>query len=241
MGNELNDEDLLLLNALVDGELAPAQRAVIAARLAVDRDLARAHATLARLKAAIGETAGDIAADISSISLPPKKPALLPRIGITAAGIVAILTLSFFLKVELPFKQEPVTSLAEGPTAITLAALPAGTSVLRLDTAGLKLIGLAIDPGKVPLFIATYRGPHGCRLDLRAWPVGAATPPLSGTDRYSWIAGDLVYELVAHGMPKTRFAIIAGAAELQTRAGSDHDRIDRRLREASIGAPPCVG
>ena len=63
-----------------------------------------------------------------------------------------------------------------------------------------------------------------------------SAPALSGTDRYSWTTGDLVYELVAHGMPKSRFAIIAGAAEQQTRAGSDHDRIDRRLREAAINA-----
>jgi hypothetical protein len=64
---------------------------------------------------------------------------------------------------------------------------------------------------------------------------------LSGTDRHTWTSGDLVYELVAHGMPKSRFAIIAGAAELQTRAGSDHDRVDRRLREANIAPPPCLG
>ena len=57
MGTELNNKDLLLLNALVDGELAPQDRAAIAARLAVDRDLARAYATLARLKASIGELA----------------------------------------------------------------------------------------------------------------------------------------------------------------------------------------
>jgi len=105
----------------------------------------------------------------------------------------------------------------------------------------LKLIGLAIDPGKVPLIAASYRGPHGCRLDLRAWPVGAAAPVAMGTSRRSWAVGDLVYELVAHGMPQWRFAIIAEAAEQQTRLGSDPERVDRRLREANIGAPPCLG
>ena len=129
----------------------------------------------------------------------------------------------------------------KGPTAITLASLPSGTTIPRLDTAGLKLIGVAIDPEKIPVFVASYRGPHGCRLDLRAWPVGASAPASTGTSRHSWKAGDLVYELVAHGMPQWRFAIIAGAAEQQTRLGSDHDQIDRRLREANIGAPPCVG
>jgi anti-sigma factor RsiW len=51
--------DLEKLNALVDGELGPAERAAIAARLAADRDLASAYATLARLKAATAETTED--------------------------------------------------------------------------------------------------------------------------------------------------------------------------------------
>ncbi len=42
-------------------------------------------------------------------------------------------------------------------------------------------------------------------------------------------------------MPAWRFAIIAEAAEQQTRIGSDPEPIDRRLRQANIGAPPCLG
>jgi hypothetical protein len=241
MDSGLTNDDLTLLNALVDGELQPAQRARLAARLAVERDLAWAYATLARLKATIGETAAGDAADAPVFSLPPVKKTVWPRVGVGAMGLAAMLALGLFIKAELPFESEQAATPAEGPTAITLASLPAGTTLPRLDTAGLKLIGLAIEPGKVPLFTATYRGPHGCRLDLRAWPAGAVAPALSGTDRYSWTIGDLIYELVAHGMPKSRFAIIAGAAEQQTRAGSDHDRIDRRLREANTAPPPCVG
>lgn len=243
MDSNLNNEDLLLLNALVDGELEPTQRAALAARLAVERDLARAYATLARLKATIGDAAGNTISDSPAFTLRPAKRTVWPRLGMAIAGlaaasIAAILAFGLFIKSEPPFEREQA---AEGPTAITLASLPAGTTVPRLDTAGLKLVGLAIEPGKVPLFIATYRGPHGCRLDLRAWPADAIAPAISGTDRYRWTTGDLAYELVAHGMPRSRFAIIAGAAEQQTRAGSDHDRIDRRLREANTAPPPCIG
>ena len=237
MDTEPKHEDLLLLNALVDGELAPSERAALAARLSVDRDLSRAYATLARLKATIGETI----AEAPAISMPPKKRAVWPLAAVAAAGLAALLALGLFVSGEPSLQSEPAAASAEGPTAIALASLPAGTNVPRLDTAGLKLIGLAIEPGQVPLFTASYRGPHGCRLDLRAWPEGAVAPAISGSDRYSWITGGLTYELVAHGMPKWRFAIIAGAAEQQTRAGSDHDRIDRRLREANTGAPPCIG
>jgi hypothetical protein len=238
MDTEAQQKDLLLLNALVDSELAPAERAAVAGRLAVDRDLARAYATLARLKAAIGETASEVPA----IELTRRKPARWPRLAAAAACLAAAIAIGVFVAFHWPVESEQAFDSAEGPTAITLASLPAGTTVPRLDTAGLKLVGLAIDPGKVPLFTATFRGPHGCRLDLRAWPANAAAPAaLGGTLHYRWTTGDLVYELVAHGMPDWRFSIIAGAAEDQTRAGSDHNRIDRRLREAHRGAPPCVG
>ena len=43
------------LNALIDGELPPAEHAALADRIAAGRDLAHAHATLARLKACIVE------------------------------------------------------------------------------------------------------------------------------------------------------------------------------------------
>lgn len=240
MDSEPKNDDLLLLNALVDGELAPADCAALAARLSSDRDLARAYAALAQLKASVSESATTLPANMPAFSLSPKKPSVWPRIIAAATAIAALLALAILVLPDLPFDSDPAAP-AEGPTAITLASLPSGTSVPRLDTAGLKLIGLAIEPGKIPLFTATYRGPHGCRLDLRAWPAGAMAPTLSGTDRHRWTSGDLVYELVAHGMPKSRFAIIASAAELQTRAGSDQDRIDRRLREAYSGARPCLG
>ena len=237
MDTEPKNRDLLLLNALVDGELAPQERAAIAARLAVERDLARAYATLAKLKASIGQIVGESPA----ISLPPAKRRSRLLVASAAACIAAAISIGLLVKSELLFNHDAGGTSVEGPTSITFASLPAGTTIPRLETAGLKLISLAIDPGKVPLFTATYRGPHGCRLDLRAWPIGADAPALAGTSRRSWTAGDLAYELVAHGMPAWRFAIIAEAAEQQTQVGSDPKRIERRLREANMGAPPCVG
>lgn len=237
MDNSPNDGDLLRLNALVDGELAPPERAEIAARLAVDRDLARAYAVLAQLKATIA-----VAADtVPAMSLPFARRPIRWWLIAAAACIAFALAAGLLAGQWLVSGTGPGTASAEGPTAITLASLPVGTNIPRLDTAGLKLVGLAIDPGKVPLITASYRGPHGCRLDLRVWPAGAETPTLTGTSRRTWADGGLIYELVAHGMPPWRFAIIAEAAEQQTRSGSDHDRIDRRLRQANIGAPPCVG
>jgi anti-sigma factor RsiW len=237
MDTDANNRDLLLLNALVDGELGPQDRAALAARLAVERDLARAYATLARLKATIGESASDAPAFV----LPPAKRPARGRMIACAAAIVAFFGVGLVIAWDLRPAQDQAAAVAE-PTAITLASLPAGATLPRLDTAGLKLIGLAIDAGTGPVLAASYRGPHGCRLELRAWASGAEAPPASaGAQSRRWQAGGLTYELMAHGMPDWRFAIIASAAEDQTRTGSDHDRIDRRLREASIGAPPCLG
>ena len=237
MDSELKNKDHLLLNALVDGELAPQERAEIAARLAVDRDFARAHATLARLKASIGE----IADEVPTISLTPPRRPVRRLVAAAAACIAVVIAIGFLARSDWPLDYDTTAGRLEGPTAITLASLPAGATIPRLDRAGLKLVSLAIDPEKIPVFTATYRGPHGCRLDLRAWPIGSEAAALAGTSRHNWTAGNFVYELVAHGMPTWRFAIIAEAAEQQTRAGSDPKGIDRRLREANIGAPPCVG
>ncbi|MCW5693578.1 MAG: hypothetical protein KIT48_14555 [Pseudolabrys sp.] len=236
--DQQQQQDLEKLNALVDGELPPDERAALAGRLANERDLARAYATLARLKATIGEVA-DAPIDAPVFDLPRRRPARLVRELAIGAGLAAMVAAGIL--VALPRTPEPEAPLGEGPTAITLASLPAGTTVPRLETAGLKLTGLVIDPGKVPLVSATYRGPHGCRLELRAWPIDVAAPETANAERHRWVAGNLVYELIAHGMPATRFALIAGAAEGQTAANADHDRIGRQLRQASHGAPPCAG
>jgi hypothetical protein len=228
------------LNALVDGELAPAERAELAARLAIDRDLASAHATLAQLKAAVAETVE--ACPTITIARPPHQPAWRRYAPAIAACLVLAAAAGLFAVTGRMFDDDSAQSAtAEGPTAITLASLPAGTTVPRLDTAGLKLIELAFHPGSVPLFTASYRGPHGCRLDLRAWPVGARAMQAEGSSLRQWVAGGLVYELAAHGMPAWRFEIIADGAEQQTRVGADPARVDRRLREADRGAPPCLG
>lgn len=235
---ERDQHDLEKLNALVDGELPPDERAALAGRLANERDLARTYATLARLKATVGEAA-DSPSDGPAFEVTPRAKPQPMRWVAAGIGLAAALGLGVFVAMPRPADTE--SPLTEGPTAITLASLPAGTTVPRLDTAGLKLTGLVIDPGQVPLVSATYRGPHGCRLELRAWPVDSTQPKPVSAEHHRWVAGNLVYELSAHGMPSTRFALIAGAAEGQTAANADHQRIAQRLREAGHGAPPCSG
>jgi anti-sigma factor RsiW len=227
------------LSALVDGELPPAEGAALAARLAADRKLGSAYATLAQLKATVAETAGDCPP--LTLARPPW-PGLRRRAAALAACLLVAAGLGTVAWRGSAWIEDRIApSAAEGPTAITLASLPAGTTIPRLDSAGLKLVGLAFNPDGMPLFSASYRGPHGCRLDLRAWRAGADAPPVSGSSLRHWVVGGLVYELAAHGMPDWRFRIVAEGAEEQTRVGADPDRVERRLREANRGAPPCVG
>jgi anti-sigma factor RsiW len=225
--------DIERLNAFVDGELAPAERALLAERLATDRDFARAHAILARLKACVSEIAGDEPAQARSRQraswggrLPAASLAGLTVTGLAVAGLAAI-----WIAAPAP----PPGPGAPRHAAITLAALPADPVVPHLDRAGLTLVGVVVEnPG--PVVVATYRGPRGCRLDLHAAAAGHAFPDPGGTRRHGWTAGALVYQLVAFGMPEERFRIVAETAERATRGAPD----EGPLREARLSRP-CIG
>jgi anti-sigma factor RsiW len=232
MGTEATDSDLPRLNALVDGELDPADRAVLASRIAADRDLARAHATLARLKATVGDLAE---------AAPAASPVVVRRrLAIPAAGAAAALALLAIFAVLAPNAWDEDGVAAPEHTVITLAALPAGLVVPDLGNAGLKLAGLAMETrGGLPAVLATYNGPRGCRLELRVRADDGTTVPAIAADRRVWAVNDLVYEFVSFGMPAERFAVISSAAERATRRG-EAPGDGRVLREASTGWRPCL-
>jgi anti-sigma factor RsiW len=232
--------EIARLNAFVDGELTPAERAAVAAQIRAQPNFARAHATLARLKACIAESAD--ATPSVAIARPPRRSQSM-ALGIGVAGLAAVAfgLVGLLIAVQFRAERKPVP-LAGQEAVVTLAALPANPVLPHLDAAGLVLEDVAVEgAGNVRLLLASYRGPHGCRLDLRVSPAGSAAPVGAGSGRHSWEVGALAYELVAHGMPGWRFAIIAAAAEQETRAGRAPDAARRRLREARASAPPCTG
>jgi len=231
-------DDLQRLNALVDGELPPGEHAALAARIAAGRDLAHAHATLARLKACIVDGVDDAPAP----HLPRPWAAAWKRSAGFIAAAAAAAVLIFAISVE--YGQRPSVSYHPSlpDAAIVLAALPAAPVIPDLTVAGLMLVGTEVETvAGTSLLVAAYRGPRGCRLELRVYPAAASVPPTSGTLRRAWTVGELGYELVAFGMPAARFAAVAGAAEAAARAGRLPDHAGGRLREASRAAPPCVG
>jgi hypothetical protein len=232
--------EITRLNAFVDGELTPGERAAVAAQIRAQPSFARAHATLARLKACIAESAD--ATPPVLIAWPPRRSQSVAfRIGVAGTAVVACGLVG--LLIVLQFRAERgLVPLAGREAAVTLAALPANPVIPQLDAAGLVLEDVKVErAGDVHLLLASYRGPHGCRLDLRVSPAGSAVPTRAGSSRHSWEVGALAYDLVAHGMPGWRFAIIADAAEQETRAGYSPDASRRRLREARASAPPCTG
>ncbi len=239
MDKLVSDEELERISALVDGELGPAERAALATRIAADRDLARAHATLARVKAAVDESAD--AAEAPAFVLPRS----LATRRIFGWGIAAALAAVAFLALawQGPLRPQPTYFTPnEGPVAITLAALPSATAIPVLDDAGLKLMGLSVESlPAASVLVANYQGPHGCRLELRAFSADAPMPSAGGTSRRQWTVERIGYQLVAHGMPEWRFAIVADAAEQQTRHNGIPGSVERRLREARAAAPPCAG
>ena len=228
-------DDILRLNALVDGELAPGERAAVAARLASDRDYARAYATLARLKATVVESADTIAP--IEIVVPARKPTRL-ALGVAMAAVVGGLIV---LAAATSFLQERQTASDIASEAIILAALPEAPVVPDLGRAGLRLERARIEAmGDARILVAVFLGPRGCRLELRVQRADAVSVVAQGTERRAWIVGGLAYELTAFGMPSARFAALADAAEMAAK-GPLPDLGNRRLREARVASGPCVG
>ena len=225
------------LNAFLDGELAPADCAAVAGRLAVDRDYAAACATLARLKACVEDTA----VEAPTVPLPPPRSHLRrPSVAFAVILVVAAaLPVGILLHAYTPAKTMLANVVVPAPILAKLAIRP---TLPRLDDAGLTLTEMAIEAvSPTPVLTVGYRGPHGCRIDLRVWMRGYDLSAAPGSQHRRWNVDDLSYEIVAHGMPAWRFAIVADAAERQTRHGTVPPTMEERLREARATAPPCAG
>lgn len=228
--------DLEALNAFVDGELSPDEHARIAARIAVEPALARAHATLAQLRAGIADFAATVEPPVVPVQRRTRWPAAA-----AAAAIAALLAGVALVYVQSARSIWVATVTGAHDEAVQLVAAGSKPMIPDLSTAGLILV--RVDRGAdsvIDHLVAIYTGPRGCRLELHVRPVGSApiVAPQS-THRHEWADGASVYELLAFGMPLRRFAVIAEAAERQTRALAGPDQ--HRLREARRSAPPCVG
>lgn len=229
--------DEILLNALVDGELSPAEHAAAAVRLRTDKEFARAYATLARLKAFVAEIADEDEAPRIELAAPAPKRRRLVAVSAALAAAAAILLFIVLLPLE---RRDPVQMTRSAPEKVVAVAFAGEAVIPDLTAAGLKLARTVVSTsGGAQSLVATYLGPRGCRLEL--WVGNAASKSASpaGTERRSWQVGDLVYELIAFGMPASRFGKVAAFAEKATRATVPPDDAER-LIQARVKRPPCV-
>lgn len=234
-----NSDALERINALVDGELPPAEHAALADSIAAGRDLAHAHATLARLKACIVASAEQAPVGGIDMTADGAKSRTFPLVGWAAAAAATVL---LGIVTIYPDQQPEQTPRRDMASFVTLAALPVAPVIPDLTNAGLTLVGGEVErSGTTAVLVAAYRGPRGCRLELRVHDAAVPMAPTGGTSRAAWTVDDLAYELVAFGMPVERFAVVAAAAEATARAGAMPGSAATRLREASLQAPPCTG
>jgi len=235
-------DDLQRLNALIDGELPPAEHAALAARIAGSRELAQAHATLARLKASLAEGLEDEAPQRRlHAALVARRRRSFGRVA--AAVVAAVLAAAIFVPVfdPLGWQARDEEPSVRPEAAIVLAALPAHPVIPDLAIGGLTLAGTEVEKvAGASVLVAAYRGPRGCRLELRVHSAAHSIPPTAGTSRRSWTVGALQYELAAFGMPANRFAAVADVAQTATRTGQPPEPTVTRMREARRAAPPCA-
>jgi anti-sigma factor RsiW len=247
------------LNAYVDGELDPQAQAEVAAAIARDRELATAAATLTRLKAATGHAYAD--APRMRIAPEPTRPsrrraAGLATVAATAAAAAALWFVSAsplpadldlavsrhaaFVASDAPPPAGPLAS----PLLVGLARLDRPVELPDLRDSGLQVIRIAaLDQGGLHV---SYLGSRGCRVSLLVTKAASGPPSLrtqiGTTEVARWTADELAYTLLASGMPKERFALIAANAEDSVRQRRPlPEPMREALRRERDGSAPCVG
>jgi anti-sigma factor RsiW len=256
------------LNAYVDGELSPPDRAGVAAALAARPALAHRVAVLTKLKAAAGEATEAAVADDF---LPPRRPAWRgqpwSRI---AAGLVVALGIGATVAL-IPWRAEDGDAWLTAPLAVHDAWVASGEAGLPESGAGAVLVGLAnlgsgaqipdLTAAKLTItgvrFVAAtderppalhvaYGGTRGCRVTLWITPAPRGLDPMTLTlDQrgpyrvYGWRAGDLAYALISSVHP-ARFELIARTARTVTLERVQPDAETRTaLGRSRQQSPPC--
>lgn len=250
------------LNAYVDGELDAQEKAEIAAEIARDRGLAAAAATLTQLKAATGQAFADapaIAVSAAPAGMMRRAAALIATaaaVGAAAAAIWLMAAPSVPPSLDLAVSRHAAWVAGEtlptepmaAPLLVGLARLDRPVELPDLRDAGLEIVRIAAldDPsGPAGLHVA-YLGSRGCRVSLivaKADPEGAPLHvQIGGMEIVRWTADELAYTLLASGMPRERFALIASSAEQAVRQHRPPaEPVRKALRRERDGSAPCAG
>lgn len=241
------------LNSYVDGELAPASSARVAAEAASDPSVAGSIATLHAIKNALGTAYTQDTVVIAT----PSKAGMGGRRGLQAAAYAALalgfLTLAFIWRHDLgvgsqvPDGRATVgQALNSAPQAWTASGLPgARIEVPDISAAGLnpEFVENTRAANGVAMAHIGYLGRHGCRLNLFIAPKAAAGDatalfPDSQLQIANWANDTSRFFAVAKGMDDARFAVITAALKAVT---TDPKPMDNALQVAlSEAHQPCT-
>lgn len=253
--------DSSLLGAYVDGELDAAESARIAAAVARDCDVARQVMVLSRLKSAAAASDEQI-----SIDLPAERPSRSWVQAIAAGVLIAMFgagafwlavgdgndggqTADYALDAHRSWSTatqgdavDPKVVLAAAPDFLTDAYVP------DLTSAKLRLVHSAIVRGKSgPALVAGYTGSRGCRVTLLVTAAGGETATrfaikeTAGLISAHWRAGPLNYAILAKGMARKRFRLLASSVfEASLEAVPINRQTRLALARSRAQSKPCM-
>ena len=254
------------LNAYVDGELDPARAEAVAKAVAADPEVAAQIAALQRLKAVAGRSVEQVPPSAPPYSAFRWRGW---RYGAAACLALLLLGAGLLLaertagpgggawiargwaghEAWLAGGQGPEAQVEPAAVLAALSALGARAQVPQLDAARLRLDHVAVLPageeGGALLHLG-YLGTRGCRLSLFVfaadadWPPDLALPAEEARLGVGWRVADLGYLVLARGMDRGRFELIAEKIGEATRRAAPFDDATRSaLRRSREASPPC--
>jgi anti-sigma factor RsiW len=251
-----------LINAYVDGELAPAEAAAIASLAARDADIAARIATLTKLRAVAG---GLVSAAPAAGQAPPfafPRVATARRFAALAAVLLAAAGLAAALWLVPPALPEPGLSAAiarhrswldgrdeRGGPAVTVDLAGARSRDLPdLSIASLRLVRIDVERrrGRDGILFGGYLGPNGCRIGI--WIAAAAsarqTEPArmdrDGVAIRAWQHGGLRYAILGVGVDPARLDRVAALADALLRGGEASRQLAGSFAAPSEPTRPCL-
>lgn len=253
------------LNAYVDGELDAGRAASVAKAAAADPEVAAQIAALQRLKAVASRSVEQI----PPAPPPLVRRRSRWRYGAAACLALLLLGAGLLLTDRTPGPgggawvargwaghaawlsggERPAAEVGPAAVLAALAALGGRAQIPQLDVARLRLDHVAVLPadGAVgELLHLGYLGTRGCRLSLfvfaadAAWPRALTLPAEGSRLGVGWRVADLGYLLLAQGMDRRRFELIAEKVGEATRRAAPFDDATRSaLRRSREASPPC--
>ncbi|MDA1100451.1 MAG: hypothetical protein O2967_15850 [Proteobacteria bacterium] len=253
--------DLALLGAYVDGELGVEERARIADVVARDPEVARQVMVLSRLKSAVSG-----AVDMEAIDLPRDPTRRRWVYGIAASLLVVVLSATAiwltagggmgvsdgsdralvahraWSATAQDRSLNPRVVLASAPDELRFAFVP------DLGSARLRLVhGSVLHGQNGSALLAGYAGSRGCRVTLMVTVAGSEISSKfelteqAGVTSARWRAGSLAYAMLARGMARQRFHLLATSV---FRASLEAVPISREtqvaLARSRANSKPCM-